>query len=269
MMAVPRSRGLQAARGTGAPSLCGGGGAASRTRRARSAAKKLDAAIMKELPPLKLEKARFRTALSPLAEGGMGRRKGASASISRSRPLPARRPDRLHASPPAASWRASCSRSKWCSPKPPPRRRWSSTRSIAASAAPRQRRSAKGCTCSAKERQVLVVTHSPQVAARGGHHWRVAQKRRPRAARSPASTSSIPASGARRSPACSPAAPSPPRRAPPRRASWSGARGVSPAKAARTRQSPSSVAESLTDRGGQDRAADARARDRASRPALS
>jgi DNA repair protein RecN (Recombination protein N) len=28
--------------------------------------------------------------------------------------------------------------------------------------------------------QVLVVTHSPQVAARGAHHWRVAKRRRPR-----------------------------------------------------------------------------------------
>src|SRR5260221_2147264 len=27
-----------------------------------------------------------------------------------------------------------------------------------------------------KELQVLVVTHSPQVAARGAHHWRVAQR---------------------------------------------------------------------------------------------
>jgi DNA repair protein RecN (Recombination protein N) len=30
----------------------------------------------------------------------------------------------------------------------------------------------------AKDVQVLVVTHSPQVAARGGHHWRVAKSSR-------------------------------------------------------------------------------------------
>nr|MDJ0827844.1 DNA repair protein RecN [Rhodobacter sp.] len=28
----------------------------------------------------------------------------------------------------------------------------------------------------AEASQVLVVTHSPQVAARGGHHWRVAKR---------------------------------------------------------------------------------------------
>src|SRR5579862_2612180 len=37
-----------------------------------AAAKKLDAAVMKELPPLKLEKARFRTALTPLSENEWG-----------------------------------------------------------------------------------------------------------------------------------------------------------------------------------------------------
>ena len=115
---------------------------------------------------------------------------------------PARR-----ASPRAASCRASCWRSRSCWPGGRRRcRPWSSTRSTAASAAPPPPRSASGWRASASDVQVLVVTHSPQVAARGRpslagredaagksrQSTRVARARRARA-------------GARRSPACCPA----------------------------------------------------------------
>ncbi len=52
--------------------------------------------------------------------------------------------------------------------------------------------------------QVLVVTHSPQVAARGDHHWRIAKARSPTAP-APPSRCSMPTAGARRSPGCWPA----------------------------------------------------------------
>ena len=68
------------------------------------------------------------------------------------------------------------------------------------------------------ELQVLVVTHSPQVAARGAHHWRVAKSRAARETRDPRRGARRRYATARRSPACCRAARSPPRRAPPRRA---------------------------------------------------
>ena len=66
--------------------------------------------------------------------------------------------------------------------------------------------------------QVLVVTHSPQVAARGAHHWRVAKTPGGARHRDPRRGARRRYDGRRRSPACCPAAPSPPRRAPPPRA---------------------------------------------------
>ncbi len=95
----------------------------------------LDAAVSKELKPLKLDKARFATVLSRARRSRMGRVTAASACISRSRPIPARRRGRSPRSPRAASCRASCWRSRWCWPGPRRCRRWSSTRSTAASAA--------------------------------------------------------------------------------------------------------------------------------------
>ena len=63
--------------------------------------------------------------------------------------------------------------------------------------------------------QVLVVTHSPQVAARGAHHWRIAKTPGGARHRDPGRGARPRHDGRRRSPACCPAAPSPPRRAPP------------------------------------------------------
>ena len=62
--------------------------------------------------------------------------------------------------------------------------------------------------------QVLVVTHSPQVAARGAHHWQVG-KPWPAAPPAPRSPASARPRGSRRSPACLRATPSPRRPAPP------------------------------------------------------
>ncbi len=82
--------------------------AAGVTKARERAAKKLDAAVAAELKPLRLDKARFRTVLTPLARGGMGRAR------LRARPFRGRDQSRRavraawRASPRAASCRASC-----------------------------------------------------------------------------------------------------------------------------------------------------------------
>ncbi len=64
--------------------------------------------------------------------------------------------------------------------------------------------------------QALAVTHAPQVAARADHHYLITKDVARRASGwRRASPSSSPRAGARRSPACSPAPRSPTRRAPP------------------------------------------------------
>ena len=65
----------------------------------------------------------------------------------------------------------------------------------------------------AAEGQVLVVTHSPQVAARADAHWRVIKRRGGDKVRTAVAALSRPRAR-RRSPACSPAPRSPKRPAP-------------------------------------------------------
>ena len=144
------------------------------TKARAAAAKRLDAAVMKELPPLKLDKARFRTVLTALDEGDWG-------AFGR---------ERVHfevATNPGAA--------------PGPLARIASGGELArfmlalkvvlarSAAAPtlvfdEVDSGVGGATAAAvgerlhrlaKDRQVLVVTHSPQVAARAVHHWRVAK----------------------------------------------------------------------------------------------
>jgi DNA repair protein RecN (Recombination protein N) len=71
-----------------------------------AAAARLDAAVAAELAPLKLDAARFRTVVEPCPKRN-GARKAATASNSRSRPIPARRSRRSSRSPAAANCRAS------------------------------------------------------------------------------------------------------------------------------------------------------------------
>ena len=139
----------------------------------RKTAAKLDKAVLAELAPLKLEKARFATRLERLAEpqwGPTGQDRiafevatnpGSGAGAHRAHRL-GRRAGAFPARPQGRARRARAA--------PPP---WSSTRSTAASAAPRRRPWASGWRGSRRSRQLLVVTHSPQVAAQATHHWRV------------------------------------------------------------------------------------------------
>jgi len=141
----------------------------------RAAAKKLDLAVTKELAPLKLEKARFQTVLTPLDESEW------SASGA----------ERVHfevatnpgtPSGPLARIASGGELSRFmlalkvvlAKTSPVPTLVFDEVDSgiggaVAAAVGERLHRLGE-------ELQVLVVTHSPQVAARGAHHWRVAKQ---------------------------------------------------------------------------------------------
>ncbi|HEY3916699.1 MAG TPA: DNA repair protein RecN [Stellaceae bacterium] len=149
--------------------------AAEAVTKARSAAaKKLDTAVMRELPPLKLEKARFRTALTPLAEddwGEHGRERVSFevATIAGAGPGPL---SKIASGGELARFMLAL---KVVLAKTSP---------VATLVFDEVDSGVGGATAAAvgerlhrlaEERQVLVVTHSPQVAARAAHHWRVAR----------------------------------------------------------------------------------------------
>lgn len=144
------------------------------TKARAAAAKKLDAAIMKELPALKLEKAQFRTALTPLPEtewGAQGRERihFEVATLAGAPPGPLAR---IASGGELARFMLAL---KVVLAK---------TSAVPTLVFDEVDSGVGGATAAAvgerlhrlaKERQVLVVTHSPQVAARGAHHWRVAK----------------------------------------------------------------------------------------------
>src|SRR5438874_2283090 len=149
--------------------------AGSVTRAREKASRRLDAAITAELKPLRLDKARFRTVLSPLAETDWGEH-GC---------------ERVHfevATNPGAPFGALAEiasggeLSRFMLALKLVLAGASSVPTLifdevdsgiggAVAAAVGERLQRLGSRL-----QVLVVTHSPQVAARGAHHWRVAKK---------------------------------------------------------------------------------------------
>jgi len=144
------------------------------TRARAAAAKKLDTAVMKELPPLKLEKARFHTALTTLGEDEWnehGRERVAFevATIAGAAPGPL---NKIASGGELARFMLAL---KVVLAK---------TSRVATLVFDEVDSGVGGATAAAvgerlarlaEERQVLVVTHSPQVAARAAHHWRVAR----------------------------------------------------------------------------------------------
>ena len=143
-------------------------------KKRRRAARELDQAIMHELPPLKLEAARFSTVLTPLDEkdwGEHGRErvhfevatnKGAAAG-----------PLAKIASGGELSRFMLALKLVLAKTSPVPTLVFDEVDSgiggaTAAAVGERLKRLASHL-------QVLVVTHSPQVAAQGAHHWRVAK----------------------------------------------------------------------------------------------
>ncbi|HXS39545.1 MAG TPA: DNA repair protein RecN [Stellaceae bacterium] len=142
------------------------------TKARAAAAKKLDAAIAKELPPLRLEKARFHTALAPLAEAEWGEH-GREAVRFEVATIAGAAPGAL------ARIASGGELSRFMLALKVVLARGAAVPTLvfdevdsgvggATAAAVGERLSRL-----AEERQVLVVTHSPQVAARAAHHWRV------------------------------------------------------------------------------------------------
>jgi DNA repair protein RecN (Recombination protein N) len=138
----------------------------------RAAAGKLDAAVTKELKPLKLEKARFTTVLAALTEDEWGEagRERVHFEVATNPGAPAG-PLAKIASGGELSRFMLALKVVLAKTSPVPTLVFDEVDSGiggAAAAAVGERLHKLG-----QELQVLVVTHSPQVAARGSHHWRV------------------------------------------------------------------------------------------------
>lgn len=149
--------------------------AADRLSRARrEAAARLDAAVARELAPLKLEKAAFATRIEPLAESEWGE-KGSDRiafQVATNPGQPLGPLDRIASAGELSRFMLALE-----------------TVLAAASSIPtivfdEVDTGIGGATAAAvgarlaslaRRAQVLVVTHSPQVAAVGGHHWRVSK----------------------------------------------------------------------------------------------
>jgi DNA repair protein RecN (Recombination protein N) len=148
--------------------------AASLGEMRRRAAKALDAAVMKELPPLRLEKARFTTLVTPLGEPDWGAH-GAERiafEVATNPGVPAGPLGKIASGGELARFMLAL-KVVLAKTSAVPTLVFDEVDSgiggaAAAAVGERLHRLAR-------ELQVLVVTHSPQVAARGAHHWRVAK----------------------------------------------------------------------------------------------
>jgi DNA repair protein RecN (Recombination protein N) len=149
-----------------------GSAAALLSERRRRAAERFDRAVQAELAPLKLDRARFRTLLAPLAEADWGP-DGTERIAFEVATNPGAAPG------PLARIASGGELSRFLLALKVVLARVSSVPTIvfdevdsgiggAVAAAVGERLARLG-----QELQVLVVTHSPQVAARGAQHWRV------------------------------------------------------------------------------------------------
>jgi DNA repair protein RecN (Recombination protein N) len=141
----------------------------------RQAAKALDAAVMKELGPLKLDKARFASVLTSLGEEQWSEHgfERVHFEVATNPGLPPG-PLAKIASGGELSRFMLALKVVMAKTSPVPTLVFDEVDSgvagaVAAAVGERLHRLGK-------ELQVLVVTHSPQVAARGAHHWRVAKQ---------------------------------------------------------------------------------------------
>ncbi|HWD57388.1 MAG TPA: DNA repair protein RecN [Stellaceae bacterium] len=148
--------------------------AATVSKARERAAKKLDAAVAAELTPLRLDKARFRTVLTPLAEEDWGEhgRERVSFEVATNPGAPFGPLARI-ASGGELSRFLLALKLVLAGVSSVPTLIFDEVDSGiggAVAAAVGERLQRLGASL-----QVLVVTHSPQVAARGAHHWRVAK----------------------------------------------------------------------------------------------
>ena len=141
----------------------------------KSAALRLDKAIAKELPPLKLEKARFATRIEPLpeAEWGAEGRDRVAFEVSTNPGMPLGAIGRIASGGELARFmlalKAVLAKTGGGATLVFDEVDCGIGGATAAAVGERLARLAAGV-------QVLVVTHSPQVAARGAAHWRVAKR---------------------------------------------------------------------------------------------
>ena len=144
-------------------------------KKRRQTVKALDAAVMKELPPLKLDKARFHTVLTALDESDWGATGSERVQFEvTTNPGAAPGPLARIASGGELSRFMLALKVVLAKTSPVPTLVFDEVDSgiggaVAAAVGERLHRLGR-------ELQVLVVTHSPQVAARGGHHWRVEKR---------------------------------------------------------------------------------------------
>ncbi len=145
------------------------------SKKRHQVAKALDGAVAKELPPLKLEKARFVTVLTPLPEGEWGEfgRERVHFEVATNPGAPPG-PLAKIASGGELSRFMLALKVVLASTSPVPTLVFDEVDSgiggaVAAAVGERLQRLGGDV-------QVLVVTHSPQVAARGAHHWRVTKR---------------------------------------------------------------------------------------------
>ena len=132
-------------------------------KRRKAAREALGKAVTAAMQTLAMAGGRFAVALQRAGRAAAQRARRRSSS--RSPRTPACRRGRWRKSPRAASCRASASRSSWSPRRSRRSARWCSTRSTPASAARWPRSSARSLKQLGSERQVLCVTHLPQVAA--------------------------------------------------------------------------------------------------------
>jgi DNA repair protein RecN (Recombination protein N) len=150
---------------------------ATRIAAARAeAAKKLDRAVARELTPLKLEKARFRTKIEALPEDAWGP-EGIERIAFEVATIPGVEPGPLHKIASGGELARFMLALRVVLAR---------TRATATLVFDEVDAGVGGATADAvgerlarlaRDLQVLVVTHSPQVAARGLSHWRVVKKR--------------------------------------------------------------------------------------------
>jgi DNA repair protein RecN (Recombination protein N) len=141
----------------------------------RRTARALDAAVMKELAPLKLEKARFATVVTPLAEPDWSEhgRERVHFEVATNPGAPPGPLAKIASGGELARFMLAL-KVVLARTSPVPTLVFDEVDSgiggaVAAAVGERLHRLGQ-------ELQVLVVTHSPQVAARGAHHWRVAKQ---------------------------------------------------------------------------------------------
>jgi DNA repair protein RecN (Recombination protein N) len=150
-------------------------GALSKLR--RKAAKELDKAVAKELPPLKLEKAQFVTNLEALSEEQWSA-KGMDQVTFLVATLPGRAPGLLGKIASGGELSRILLALKVCLAQVGGDKSLIFDEVDSGIGGATAQAVGERLECLTRNRQVLVVTHSPQVAARGSQHWRITKSAR-------------------------------------------------------------------------------------------